>query len=375
MFWVWRANLASSALLAASVPYVLGVPAGFLVCCRVYSALLLCWLPLFGAYSRRCGSCRPPEFRFGLRSLWCCCFFLDLGCLLHFWPGCLLGSCWFSHHGLEVLTLFWVWRANLASSALLAASVPYVLGVPAGFLVCCRHTLLCSFAGCRCSAPAPGAAALAGLLSFAPVYGRFGVFASSWIWGALSVHFWPRLFACFLLFFCHGLGVLTSSWRCANWAWSVLLAASVPHALGVLEYFLRVFWACFRSLVALSRTWVPAGVSVSCGIYSKNPSHRKRMQPVAKHQQEPGKQMGPKVHKAGRRKHTNVTEDQGETQQAGKSRSAGSRRQAAAASKGAAVYIPQESERPTGTQTGQSHQRTKARPKSRMKETPRTPST
>ena len=169
------------------------VPAGFLVCCRVYSALLLCWLPLFGAYSRRCGSCRPPEFRFGLRSLWCCCFFLDLGRLLRFGPGCLLGSCWFSHHGLEVLTLFWVWRANLASSALLAASVPYVLGVS----VCFRVLGVPFFAGCRCSAPAPGAAALAGLLSFASVYGRFGVFPSSWIWGALCALLAPSV--CFVL--------------------------------------------------------------------------------------------------------------------------------------------------------------------------------
>ena len=65
-----------------------------------------------------------------------------------------------------------------------------------------------------------------------------------------------------------GLWVLTSSWRCANWAWSGLLAASVRHALGVLEYSLRVFWACFRSLVALSRTWVPAGVSVCLSGFS-----------------------------------------------------------------------------------------------------------
>ena len=68
------------------------------------------------------------------------------------------------------------------------------------------------------------------------------------------VHFWPRLFAWFLLFF-------FASWQCANWAWSTLLAACVPFVLGVLAYFLpRVFWACFRSLVALSGTWVPAGV-------------------------------------------------------------------------------------------------------------------
>ena len=51
-----------------------------------------------------------------------------------------------------------------------------------GFLLVPRsvlgYTLLCSFAGCRCSAPDSGAAALAGLLRFASIYGRFGVFAS-----------------------------------------------------------------------------------------------------------------------------------------------------------------------------------------------------
>ena len=53
-----------------------------------------------------------------------------------------------------------------------------------------------------------------------------------------------------------------ASWQCANWAWSTLLAASVLFVLGVLAHFLhRVFWACFRSLVALSGTWVPAGFS------------------------------------------------------------------------------------------------------------------
>ena len=126
------------------------VPAGFSGV-KEKTLLLLCWPPLFGACSRRCGSCRPPEFRFGLRSPWCVCFFLDLGCLVcTFGPICLLGS--------------------------------------------------------------------------------------------------------FSLFF--------ASWQCANWAWNTLLAAFVPFVLGVLAYFLhRVFWACFRSLVALSGTWVPAGFS------------------------------------------------------------------------------------------------------------------
>ena len=53
--------------------------------------LLLGRLPLFGACSPRCGSCRPPEFRFGLRSQCCVCFFLDLGCFVcTFGPVCSL---------------------------------------------------------------------------------------------------------------------------------------------------------------------------------------------------------------------------------------------------------------------------------------------
>ena len=138
--------------LAACVPYVLGswyiffilrfwaclrslvalsetwVPAGFSGI-RDKTLLLLCWPPLFGACSRRCGSCRHPEFRFGLRSPWCVCFFLDLGCpVCTFGPVCLLGSCFF----------FSSWQcANWAWSTLLAASVPFVLGVLAYF----RHRL------------------------------------------------------------------------------------------------------------------------------------------------------------------------------------------------------------------------------------------
>ena len=50
-----------------------------------------------------------------------------------------------------------------------------VLGFPLVFRFVMGYTLLCSFAGCRCWAPAPGAAALAGLLRLTLVYGRFGV--------------------------------------------------------------------------------------------------------------------------------------------------------------------------------------------------------
>ena len=68
------------------------------------------------------------------------------------------------------------------------------------------YTLLCSSVGCRCSVPSPGAAALAGLLSFASVYGRFGVVASSWIWGAFCT-FGPAV--CLA-----PAGFLTMAWRC-----------------------------------------------------------------------------------------------------------------------------------------------------------------
>ena len=71
---------------------LLGLGCAF-VCCRpgaflcswflgVYFALILCWLPLLGACSRRCGSCRPPEVSFGLRLFWCVRLFLALGCVL-----------------------------------------------------------------------------------------------------------------------------------------------------------------------------------------------------------------------------------------------------------------------------------------------------
>ena len=56
-----------------------------------------------------------------------------------------------------------------------------------------RDILCCSFAGWRCSAPAPGAAALAGLLSYATVCGCLDVFASSWIWGALCALLAPSV--------------------------------------------------------------------------------------------------------------------------------------------------------------------------------------
>ena len=68
-------------------------------------------------------------------------------------------------------------------------------------------TLLCSSAGCRCWAPAPGAAALAGLLRLALVYGRFGVFASSGS-GVLSAFLAPSV--CLVPV----AGFLATVWRC-----------------------------------------------------------------------------------------------------------------------------------------------------------------
>ena len=169
----------SGMLLFASRAWV---PAGFLACCRVHSALLLCWLPLFGAYSRRCGSCRPPEFPgfFGVplfaSRTWVPAGFL-VCCRVH----SALLLCW--------LPLFGAYSRHCGSCRppefpgfFLACfcSLP-VLGflLVSWFVV--GYTLLCSSAGCRCSVPTPGAAALAGLLSFLVVFG-VPLFASrTWV--------------------------------------------------------------------------------------------------------------------------------------------------------------------------------------------------
>ena len=80
------------------------------------------------------------------------------------------------------------------------------------------YTLPCSFAGCRCRALAFGAAALAGLLRLALVYGRFGVFASSWLWGAFCR--WPCPVLGFPLVFRFVMGyiLLCSFAGCRCWA-------------------------------------------------------------------------------------------------------------------------------------------------------------
>ena len=174
--------------------------------------------------------------------------------------GLLLGACcWFSCHGLEVLTSSCVWRASLGIG--MGCATRCVRSLCAGcrgvfspswvlwrgfvrwspcpvfvFLPVSRPvvgcTLLCSSAGCRCWAPAPGAAALAGLLRLALVYGRFGTFASSWFWGVFCV-FGP---VCLLVgpcwFSCHSLEVLTSS--CVWWV-------KLWHGV---DYSLRAFPMC-----------------------------------------------------------------------------------------------------------------------------------
>ena len=115
------------------------------------------------------------------------------------------------------------------------------------------HTLLCSFAGCRCSAPASGAAALAGLLRFVSVYARLvrSLVPASEV---LSTCLAPSV--------C--LAPATRRVWHAHRAWSALLAASVPYIMCwvsqsvffILGY--PRFWACFCLLVAPSRTWLPA---------------------------------------------------------------------------------------------------------------------
>ena len=136
------------------------------------------------------------------------------GAFCVFGPACLLvGPCWFSCHGLEVLTSSCVWHASFGIGMECATRcarslwcVSFILGfvawlcslvalsrITVGFLLVFRfvvgYTLLCSFAGRRCWAPAPGAAALAGLLRFASVYCCFCVLASSW---CLLLVFPPR---------------------------------------------------------------------------------------------------------------------------------------------------------------------------------------
>ena len=85
-----------------------------------------------------------------------------------------------------------------------------------------------------------------------------------------------------------------------------------------------------------------------------NPRNVNNTRPRRENQQESTNRRGQKCTQGtpdpGRSKHPNVPIDRSVTQEASKRRSAGSRRQTAAASKGAADYIPQETETPAGTQ-------------------------
>ena len=220
-WWVLASSWAFVPLFAGgSIPY-LGC-CWFLGLLQGYTMLLLYWLPLFGACSRRCSSCWPPELRFGLRSPWCVCFFLDLGCLPHFWPGCLPGSCWFSRRGLVVLTLCWVWCAIGHGvpfpTCWVSGCVSFILDfgrafvrwwlcpvwVPVGFYGLLRDIPCCSFTGCRCLAPAP---------SSWPAKFRFGL-RSRWC-------------VCFFL----PCALLAPS-VCLVLAGVLPLAAAVPYVLG-----------------------------------------------------------------------------------------------------------------------------------------------
>ena len=189
--------------------HVLGFPLvfRFVMGYTVYSSLLLCWLPLLGACSLRCGSCRPPEVSFGLQSFWCAHFFLALGCVLlvalsRYGVYSSLLLCWLPLLGAcprrcgscrrpEVsfgLRSFWCVRFFLALGCVLPVALSRTW-IPAGVSLCygvysslffCWLSLLgaCSLRCGSCRRPE---------VSF--VYFRFGVFASSWLWGAFCR--WP----------------------------------------------------------------------------------------------------------------------------------------------------------------------------------------
>ena len=153
--------------------------------------------------------------------------------LCTFGPVCLLGSCWFfatawgcgprfggaqiGHgvccwlHPFPMRWVSWSFFFILGFERVFVRWWPCSVPGSSWCLGLLRDILCCSFAGCRCLASAPGAAALAGLLSFASVYGHLGVFASSWIWGALCA-LRPRLFVVSCWFSRCGLGVMTLSW-------------------------------------------------------------------------------------------------------------------------------------------------------------------
>ena len=168
-----------------SLQYVLGVSEcflrpGFWAC--LCSLVAPCFAPLLAATVRRllrCSLCLVHG-----RFSW---FF---GCLLHFWhrlfawPAGFLAMAWGSwvltgKSGMECATCC---VRSLCAGCF--GITPWFAGSPVPYLGSCRFlgrlrerdiyiyididididTLLCSFAGCRCSAPSPGAAALAGLL-------------------------------------------------------------------------------------------------------------------------------------------------------------------------------------------------------------------
>ena len=98
---------------------------------------------------------------------------------VHFWPRLFVDSCLFSRRGPVVLTFSWVWCATGHGVPFpmcwVSGNVSFILDFGRAFVrwwlcpacVLLRDILCCSFTGCRCLAPAPGAAALAGLLCFA----------------------------------------------------------------------------------------------------------------------------------------------------------------------------------------------------------------
>ena len=202
-FWCVRFFLALGCVLPVAL-YGTGIPAGVSLCYGVYSSLLLCWLPLLGACSRRCGSCRPPEVSFGLRSFWCVRFFLALGCVLP-----------------VALSRTWI-----------PAGISLCYGVYSSLLLCWLPLLgACSR---RCGSCRPPE-----VVCFFLVLGCF-------------LRFWTRLFACrsLLVFLPRSGGIdLILCLVGQTLAWSALLAACVSNVLSVVVCFLHP-WFCGVALTS-----------------------------------------------------------------------------------------------------------------------------
>ena len=230
-----------------------------------------CWAPAFGA-AALAGLLRPcPVLGFPL------VFRFVMGyTLLCSFAGC---RCWAPAFGAAALAgllrlaLVYGRFGVFASSWLWGAFCRWpcpVLGFPLVFRIVMGYSLLCSFAGCRCWAPAPGAAGLAGLLRLASVYCCFSVFASSWLWGAFCSFGPIYLLGACCWFSRHGLEVLTSScvWR-ANFGIGMECATRCVRSLWCVSFILG-FWRGFICwwpcpvFVFLLFSWFGLGYDIFC---------------------------------------------------------------------------------------------------------------